>query len=113
MKMNIDIIKNNCKKQGIDSKIKYGEPLKNHTSLRIGGLADVFCSPNNIEDLKKVVSISKEYNIPFWVIGNGTNLLITDSGIRGLVINLNKGFKKIEFSDKKWLFVSRGYFIFE
>jgi len=100
MKMNIDIIKNNCKKQGIDSIIKYGEPLKNHTSLRIGGLADVFCSPNNIEDLKKVVSISKEYNIPFWVIGNGTNLLISDSGIRGLVINLNKGFKKIEFSDK-------------
>ena len=53
-----------------------------------------------IKDLKKIVSISKEYNIPFWVIGNGTNLLILDSGIRGLVINLNKDFKKIEFSDK-------------
>ncbi len=100
MKMNIDIIKNECKKQGIDSIIKYDEPLKNHTSLRIGGPADVFCSPNNIKDLKKVLSISKEYNIPFRVIGNGTNLLILDSGIRGLVINLNKGFKKIEFSDK-------------
>ena len=100
MNMNIDIIKNECKKQGIDSVIKYNEPLKNHTSLRIGGDADVFCNPNNIEDLKKLVSISKEYNIPFRVIGNGTNLLISDSGIRGLVINLNKGFKKIEFSDK-------------
>lgn len=98
--MNIDIIKNECKKQRINSIIKYNEPLKNHTSLRIGGPADVFCSPNNIEDLKKVVSISKEYDIPFWVIGNGTNLLILDNGIRGLVINLNKGFKKIEFSDK-------------
>jgi len=98
--MNIDIIKDECKKQGIDSIIRYNEPLKNHTSLRIGGPADIFCSLNNIEDLKKVVSISKEYNIPFWVIGNGTNLLILDSGIRGLVINLNKGFKKIEFSDK-------------
>ena len=98
--MNIDIIKNECIKQGIDSIVKYDEPLKYHTSLRIGGTADVFCSPNNIEDLKKVVSISKEYNIPFRVIGNGTNLLILDRGIRGLVINLNKGFKKIEFSDK-------------
>ena len=98
--MNKDIIKNECKKQGIDSIIKYDEPLKNHTSLRIGGPADVFCSPGNIEDLKKVVSISKKYNIPFWVIGNGTNLLILDNGIKGLVINLNKGFKKIEFSDK-------------
>ena len=98
--MNIDIIKNECKKQGISSIIKYDEPLKNHTSFRIGGPADVFCSPNNIEDLKKILSISKQYNIPFRVIGNGTNLLILDSGIRGLVINLNKGFKKIIFSDK-------------
>lgn len=98
--MNKNIIKNECKKQGIDSIIKYDEPLKNHTSLRIGGPADVFCSPGNIEDLKKVVSISKKYNIPFLVIGNGTNLLILDSGIRGLVINLNKSFKKIVFSDK-------------
>ncbi|MDP2945335.1 MAG: UDP-N-acetylmuramate dehydrogenase, partial [Atribacterota bacterium] len=100
MNINIDIIKNECKKEGIDRIIKYDEPLKNHSSLRIGGPADVFCSPGNIEDLKKVVSIFKEYNTPFWVIGNGTNLLILDNGIRGLVINLNKDFKKIEFSDK-------------
>jgi len=100
MNINIDIIKNECKKQGIDRIIKYDEPLKNYTSLRIGGPADVFCSPGNIEDLKKVVSIFKEYNTPFWIIGNGTNLLILDNGIRGLVINLNKDFKKIEFSDK-------------
>jgi len=100
MTINIDIIKNECKKQGINSIIRYDEPLKNHTSLRIGGPADIFCSPNDIEELKKAVSISKEYNIPFRVMGNGTNLLILDNGIRGLVINLNKNFKKIEFSDK-------------
>ncbi len=98
--MNIKIIKDECKKQGIDSIIKYDEPMKKYTSLKIGGPADFFCSPNNIEDLKKVVSISKEYKIPLRVIGNGTNLLILDSGIRGLVINLDKGFKKIVFSDK-------------
>jgi UDP-N-acetylmuramate dehydrogenase len=100
MNINIDIIKNECKKQEIGCIVKYDEPLKNHTSLRIGGPADVFCNPGNIEDLKKVVSIFWEYNMPFRVIGNGTNLLILDSGIRGLVINLNKDFKKIEFSDK-------------
>ena len=98
--MNINIIKDESIKQGINRIVKYDEPLKNYTSLRIGGPADFFFSPNNIEDLKKAVSISKEYNIPFRVMGNGTNLLILDSGIRGLVINLNKGFKKIEFSDK-------------
>ena len=100
MNINIDIIKNECKIQGIDHIIKYDEPLKNHTSLRIGGPADGFCSPGNVEDLRKVISISQKYNIPFWVMGNGTNLLILDNGIRGLVINLNKDFKKIEFSDK-------------
>ncbi|GAI97415.1 unnamed protein product, partial [marine sediment metagenome] len=62
--------------------------------------ADIFCSPNDIEDLKRAVFIFKEYNMPFRVIGNGTNLLILDNGIRGLVINLNKDFKKIVFSDK-------------
>lgn len=100
MNINIDKIKDECKKQGIDPIIKYDEPLKNHTSLRIGGPADFFCNPGNIEDLKKVVSISKKYNMPFWVIGNGTNLLILDNGIRGLVVSLNKDFKNIEFSDK-------------
>ncbi|MDD5015303.1 MAG: UDP-N-acetylmuramate dehydrogenase [Atribacterota bacterium] len=98
--MYIDIIKNECKKQEIVGIIKYNEPLKDYTSLRIGGPADVFCTPGNIEDLKKIISISKEYNIPFLAIGNGTNLLVLDNGIRGLVIKLNKGFKKIEFSDK-------------
>jgi len=100
MNIKIDFIKDECKKQGIESIIKYNEPLKNYTSLRIGGPADIFCCPGSIEDLKKIVSIFKEYNKPFLVIGNGTNLLILDNGIRGLVINLNKDFKKIEFSDK-------------
>jgi UDP-N-acetylmuramate dehydrogenase len=100
MNIKIDFIKDECEKQGIESIIKYNEPLKNYTSLRIGGPADIFCCPGSIEDLKKIVSIFKEYNKPFLVIGNGTNLLILDNGIRGLVINLNKDFKKIEFSDK-------------
>ena len=87
--MNIDIIKNECKKQGIDNIVRYDEPLKKHTSLKIGGPADIFCNPGNLEDLKKVISISKKHNIPFWVIGNGTNLLILDSGIKGLVKDAN------------------------
>lgn len=98
--MDINIIKDECKKQGIDHLIKYNEPLKNYTSFGIGGPADLFCTPGNIEDLKKIISVFKKYNQTFQVIGNGTNLLILDSGIRGLVINLNKDFKKIEFSDK-------------
>lgn len=100
MNINIKIIKDECKKQGIERLIKYDEPLKNYTSFGIGGPADVFCTPGNAEDLKKVLSLFQKYNQPYRIIGNGTNLLILDKGIRGLVINLNKDFKKVEFSDK-------------
>lgn len=98
--MNLEIISNELKKREINKIVKFNEPLKKHTSLRIGGPVDIFCTPNTIEELKKVISISKEYDIPFWVIGNGTNILILDKGVRGIVIKLNQGFKKIIFFDK-------------
>lgn len=98
--MNIYVIKNEFKKKGIEKVVKLNEPLMNHTSLKIGGPADIFCIPNDIEELMKIISISQEFNIPFWVIGNGTNLLVLDKGVRGVVIKLGKGFKKIDFFDK-------------
>jgi len=98
--MNINVIKNEFKKKGIEKIVKLNEPLMNHTSLKIGGPADVFCIPNDIEELMKTISISQKFNIPFWVIGNGTNLLVLDKGVRGIVIKLGKGFKKMNFFDK-------------
>jgi len=98
--MNINVIKNEFKKKGIEKIVKLNEPLMNHTSLKIGGSADVFCIPNDIEELMKTISISQKFNIPFWVIGNGTNLLVLDKGVRGIVIKLGKGFKKMNFFDK-------------
>ena len=98
--MNINVIKNEFKKKGIEKIVKLNEPLMNHTSLKIGGSADVFCIPNDIEELMKTISISQKFNIPFWVIGNGTNLLVLDKGVRGIVIKLGKGFKKMSFFDK-------------
>lgn len=98
--MNIDIIKNEFKKKGIGKIFRLNEPLMNHTSLKIGGPADIFCTPNSIEELMKTVSISQKFDIPFWVIGNGTNLLVLDKGVRGVVIKLGKGFKKIDLIDK-------------
>ncbi|MEN3189375.1 MAG: UDP-N-acetylmuramate dehydrogenase [Atribacterota bacterium] len=100
MKMNINTINNEFKKNEIDKIVKFNEPLMNHTSLKIGGPADIFCSPNNLEELIKIISISQKFNIPFWVIGNGTNLLVLDKGARGIVIKLGKGFKKVKFINK-------------
>lgn len=98
--MNINIINNEFKKNRIEKIVKLNEPLMYHTSLKIGGPADIFCTPNDIEELMKIISISQEFNIPFWIIGNGTNLLVLDKGVRGVVIKLGKGFKKIDFFDK-------------
>ena len=69
-------------------KIKQNEPMKNHTSFKIGGPADFFINVEKIEQLKEILNFSKTEQIPLTIIGNGTNLLIGDKGIKGIVIKL-------------------------
>lgn len=66
--------------------IKQNEPMKNHTSFRIGGNADLFVLPQTIDELNEIIKLCKKTNTPFFVMGNGTNLLVDDKGIRGVVI---------------------------
>ncbi|MGN0351860.1 MAG: UDP-N-acetylmuramate dehydrogenase [Roseburia sp.] len=72
------------------------EPLKKHTTFRIGGPAEVFVSPDLVQ-LPMIVKSCKQYGISYTVIGNGSNLLVGDKGIRGLVIELAKPAEEIEF----------------
>lgn len=74
------------------------EPMKKHTSFKIGGNADIFIKVQNTNELKEVLSIIKKQNIPFFVIGNGSNILVKDGGIRGIVIKID--FNKIEINKK-------------
>ena len=76
--------------------IKYSEPMSEHTSFKVGGPADVFIEPSNVEELKKALAFVRQHNIPYYVIGNGTNLLIGDKGIRGAVIKIGENFGGIE-----------------
>lgn len=62
------------------------EQMKKHTTFKIGGPADYFIRVNNVEDLIKILNISKNNNLPVTIIGNGSNVLVTDEGIRGIVI---------------------------
>ena len=64
----------------------YREPMKNHTSIRIGGQADVFLKPIDLEDLKAVLKIATEEDLPVMLLGAGSNTLVRDAGIRGFVI---------------------------
>ncbi len=77
------------------------EPMKKHTSFRIGGAADIYVSPKNGEEIKTVLALAKQYNVPVTVIGNGSNLLVGDKGIRGIVIQIGKDMAKIWVEGEK------------
>ena len=66
--------------------IKYNESMSKHTSFKVGGNADIFALVDSEEKLQKVLKIVKENNMPITIVGNGTNLLVRDGGIRGIVI---------------------------
>jgi UDP-N-acetylmuramate dehydrogenase len=75
--------------------VKFDEPMFRHTSLRVGGPAEAFVIPENIETLEALITWSREKQLPFLVIGDGTNLLVTDGGISGIVIMLTECLKTI------------------
>ena len=69
-------------------RILENEPMSRHTSFRIGGPADFLAMPESAEELSALLEVSRLMGEPTLVIGNGTNLLVSDSGVRGLVIRL-------------------------
>lgn len=77
-----------------ESKIKVNEPMSNHTTLKVGGLADVLVIPECIDDIKNTISFAKENNIHVTIIGNGSKLLVLDGGIRGIVIKIGSKLNK-------------------
>ena len=74
--------------------IALDEPMKKHTTFRIGGNADMFVSPA-IEEIPEIVALAKSHDIPVTIIGNGSNLLVGDKGIRGLVLAISKGADRV------------------
>lgn len=72
--------------------VKIKEPMKLRTTFRIGGEADYFVTPQSSEEIKNIVTFCEKQNIPYFVCGNGSNLLVSDDGYRGVVIQLGKNF---------------------
>lgn len=79
--------------------IHMNEPMNKHTSFRVGGPADIFIAPSNLEELKKLMVYVKQEGIPMLIIGNGSNLVVKDGGIRGIVINILDNFNNISVKD--------------
>ena len=71
-----------------EDQIKPEEPMKNHVTFRVGGPADFFVTPKNYEELSGVLKCCAKYEMPCYIMGNGSNLLVSDQGYRGVVIQL-------------------------
>lgn len=77
-------------------KILFDEPMKKHTTFRIGGPADYFIVPTEIEEIRAVVSLCEEMGMPYYVIGNGSNLLVADKGFRGVILQIYKAMNQVK-----------------
>lgn len=71
------------------------EPLKNHVTFRVGGAADYFVSPESAEEVQKIILLCKEAGMPYYILGNGSNLLVSDQGYRGVIIQIYKSMSEI------------------
>lgn len=70
--------------------VKVNELMKHHTSFKVGGPVDILVTPENFEQVKQTITLCRNKNVPYYIVGNGTNLLVRDGGIRGVVIKLIK-----------------------
>ena len=96
----------------IDSaNIMIDEPMKNHTYFKVGGPADILVTPEDVKEIQAVIKICKDNGVNYFLIGNGSNLLVKDGGIRGVVIKLTK-IDKIEVEGNK-IIASSGATLFD
>lgn len=89
-------------------QIKLKERMENHTSLHIGGEADYFVEPATLEEVHEVVSLCKIEKVPYFIMGNGSNLLVSDLGFHGLILKLGDNFSKISFLDNHTVVAQAG-----
>lgn len=78
-----------------EANVKINEPMRNHTTFRIGGFARYFVMPDSVSALQQVLRLCEDNRMPYFIMGNGSNLLVSDTGYDGVVIQLFKNFADI------------------
>ena len=84
-----------------NDRVLEAEPMGKHTTFRIGGPADLFVAPENTDEIKKLIAICKEEEVPYFILGNGSNLLVSDKGYRGVIIQLYRSFGQITLMENE------------
>jgi UDP-N-acetylmuramate dehydrogenase len=82
----------------IKGRVLVEAPMRQFTSIKVGGPADSLFFPKDVDELRKLVRYARRKSIPFFIIGKGTNLVVRDKGVRGWVISLTQGMKKIQLN---------------
>lgn len=98
--MNVNIKQRFQEILGTD-RVLEAEPMSKHTTFRIGGPADLFVAPENTDEIKKLIAICKEEEVPYFILGNGSNLLVSDKGYRGVIIQLYRSFGQITLKENE------------
>ncbi|MCM1495578.1 MAG: UDP-N-acetylmuramate dehydrogenase [Bacteroides sp.] len=91
-----------------EEQLLFDEPMSSHTTFRVGGPADVIVKPGSISEIEQVLQWCSEHAIPYYIVGNGSNLLVGDAGIRGVVIQIGNAFSEIEVGEDDTIWVQAG-----
>ena len=102
--------KNSFKEFALEHGIKYleHEELSKHTSFKIGGPAEIFAKPSSEEQVSKIINYCKKNEVPLFPLGKGSNLLVSDNGIDGVVIYFGNDFGKIKLVDDETVYCEAG-----
>ena len=92
----------------LSCEARRNEPMSKHTSFKIGGNADVYIKVNNLSKLSTILKECQDSDVDYMILGNGSNLLVSDDGIRGVVIRLDGDFRKITLLDDTTIFCGAG-----
>lgn len=79
-----------------EEQVKKDEPMKSHTTFRVGGPAAYFVTPQTAEEVAKVIEACIQENVPYYIVGNGSNLLVSDKGYEGVIIQIYKQMNQVE-----------------
>src|SRR5660397_190999 len=83
----------------INGIVKIDERMNIHTYFKTGGAADLFVEPESVDELKKALRIIKDINYPYYIIGNGTNLLVSDNGYKGAIVKIGNKMNSIKIRE--------------
>ena len=84
-----------------EEQVKTEEPMKNHTTFRVGGPARYFVMPRTAEEVAKITELCIQENVPYYIVGNGSNLLVSDKGYDGVIIQIYKQMSQVEVKENE------------